>query len=239
MKMEQTTALEPLGLSPKLFVIQNGQVESYDLCDVQSFGRPSSSGIPDIGIDSKVVSRNHGSFLTVDSGTYYTDTASTNGTMRNGVPVQPAVRQRLNSGDILRIHGKDDPACKLDVIMIYSTDYPSQATWEQLPLDQDMDRITVGRESALVLRGSTVSREHATFYRVEDRWAVMDHNSRNGVLVGNRPIPHPVYLSPMDVICIGGYHFLFTGSILIYQSDAPTQRFAAFLDDNGKTKLWK
>ena len=216
----QTAPLRSVALPPKLFVIWDGQIGVYDLSAAQSFGRPSSSGQPDIGVPTKVVSRNHGSFLTTQGSTYYTDTASTNGTFRNGVLLAPAARQLLCDGDVLRVHGKDDPIGKMDVVMIYSTSYPDEALWDQLPLDHYIEQITVGRRGAVALQDSTVSREHATFYRADAGWAVLDHGSRNGVFINNRRIPHPVYLRPMDVIRIGIYHFLFTGSMLIYQSDA-------------------
>lgn len=222
----QTAPLRPASRIPKLFVIRDGQITAYQLSAAQSFGRPSSTTQPDISVPAKVVSRNHGSFLTVGGSTYYTDTASTNGTLYNSVPMETAVRQLLRDGDVLRIHGKDDPAGKLDVVMIYSTSYPAcgcddtLGVWNQLSLEHCTDQITVGRKGAVALQDSTVSREHAAFYRAEAGWAVLDPGSRNGVFINNRRIPHPVYLRPMDVIRIGIYHFLFTGSMLIYQSDA-------------------
>ena len=222
MRADQTAPLQPRGLSPKLFMIWDGQIQVYPLCAAQSFGRPSSTSQPDISIPTKVVSRNHGSFLTVNGSTYYTDTASTNGTLYNGIPLATAARQLLNDGDVLRIHGKDDPAGKLDVIMIYSTSYPDEAEphWNGLSLEHCVEQITVGRKGAVALQDSTVSREHAAFYQAEGGWAVIDLYSCNGVFINNRRIPHPVYLRPMDVIRIGIYQFLFTGSMLIYQSDS-------------------
>ena len=218
----KTAPLQPMALPPKLFVIWDGQVQVYDLAGAQSLGRPSSTSRPDISIPTKVVSRNHGSFLTVGGSTYYTDTASTNGTICNAVALPTAVRRLLTDGDILRIHGKDDPMGTLDVVMIYSTGYLSdmEALWDQLPLDHYIEQIPVGRKGAIALQHSSVSREHAVFYRADARWAIVDLGSRNGVFVNNQRIPHPVYLRPMDVVRIGLYHFLFTGSMLVYQSDS-------------------
>lgn len=50
-------------------------------------------------------------------------------------------------------------------------------------------------------------------------WAVVDHNSKNGVFVNNQRITDKEFLMPMDVIRIAGYHFIFTGSRLIYQAE--------------------
>lgn len=219
MRSGKTVQFQPTNLPPKLFVIRDGQVEVFDLYGAQSLGRPSHSGTPHIPIPQKVVSRNHGSFLTTGGQTFYSDTASTNGTIYNGVPLPVAARQLLNDGDVLRIHGRDDPMNKLDVIMIYSVSYSAQALWDQLPLTPYMNQITIGREGTICLNSPAVSHQHASIYLAEGGWAVIDHGSHNGVFVNNRRLYQPVYLQPMDVIGIAGYHILFTGSGLIYQAD--------------------
>ena len=219
MRSGRTLQFEPQQLSPKLFVIFGTRVEVFDLYGAQNLGRPSSTGIPHIPIEQKVVSRNHGSFLTGDGQTYYTDTASTNGTIYNGAMLPPATRQPLRDGDVLRIHGRDDPLNKLDVLMIYSTSYASEAVWNHMPLEGCTDQLTVGQEGVICLRHPAVSHIHASFYQANGAWAVCDHESRNGVLLNNRPLTQPSYLQPMDVVNIAGYFFVFTGSMLIYQSD--------------------
>ena len=219
MRSGKTIQLQPVGLPPKLFVICGTRVEVFDLRGAQMLGRPSRSGIPHIPVSQKVVSRNHGSFLTTNGQTFYTDTASTNGTMYNGMMLPPAVRQPLYDGDVLRIHGRDDPMNKLDVILIYSTSYQPEALWDHLPLGNYVNQLTIGREGSINLNHPAVSRIHASFYRANGNWAVCDHESRNGVRINNHPMSRPVYLKPMDVINIAGYFFLFTGHMLVYQSD--------------------
>ncbi|MCC8066315.1 MAG: FHA domain-containing protein [Clostridiales bacterium] len=75
-------------------------------------------------------------------------------------------------------------------------------------------------ESVISLQNKSVSRHHASFFRASGGWALIDHDSLNGVRVNNRPIRQPVYLSAMDTVRIAGYLFFFTGTSLIYQTEA-------------------
>ena len=79
-------------------------------------------------------------------------------------------------------------------------------------LDEDMDRISVGRmpgcELALVW-DDEVSRAHALLERVGGAWTVEDRGSSNGTLVNASRITGPVVLRDTDVIRIGKTQFVF------------------------------
>jgi len=220
MNTEQTVYVRPLKQQPKLFAIWGEQVQEFDLFQTQQLGRPSQSGTPDIPIPVKVVSRIHGRFETTAYESFYTDGPNTNGTMRNGAYLHQGARTALADGDVLRIHGRDDTANRLDVLLIYSTGYQKGTSWKQLPLGPEIAEISIGREETVALKDTAVSRRHASFFHAEKGWAIIDHGSLNGVFVNNNRITRPVYLRTHDVVKIAGYLFVYTGSTLLYQSDA-------------------
>lgn len=133
----------------------------------------------------------------------------------------------LSDGDVLRIHGRDDSECVMDVTLIFSTSYPEDYNWTTISLTKEIAEVSVGREQELALSDRTVSRKHASFFHAQGGWALIDHGSLNGVYLNNHRIAQPHYLRKNDVVRVGSYHFFFTGDCLIYQSDAygsPIQR---------------
>jgi len=210
--------------NPKLFIINNNSVTECRLSGRLALGRPSSGFSPDIQIPASIVSRHHGELMATDSACTYQDLGSSNGTILNGEMLMPNTPVLLNDGDVLRIHARGADDCSLDVILIYTLDEGNEYVWDTISLNDSISEIAIGREQSLSLSDQTVSRNHASFFRAMSGWAIIDHGSLNGVYINNSRIHEPALLSRMDVIQIGEYHFLFTGSKLLYQKDSDSVR---------------
>ena len=57
--------------------------------------------------------------------------------------------------------------------------------------------------------GPFLSKDHGTFRRDGDGWAVQDLGSRNGVMVNGTPIEAPTKLAPGDIVALGRLFFVF------------------------------
>ena len=108
----------------QIVITENAQSDSrrtiiVPLSGEQLLGRPTKAVCPDIPVRSAVVSRSHGRLITGEAGSFYIDLGSMNGTLYNGVPLAPHVMQKLEHGDVLTIHGSDDPNGIYDVSIAY------------------------------------------------------------------------------------------------------------------------
>lgn len=213
--MEENTVMlkQPRNDAGKLFVFANGHVEEIAADRERIFGRPSGDWKPDIAVKDSRVSRRHGQFMENYMDYMYTDTGSTNGTYLNGTRLEPDKPCLLQSGDILSVSDGG-----VDVVKIlYTRNYIQGAQWREIPLNDQIAELSVGRKEKLSMNDMAVSRRHASFFNANKGWAIIDHDSLNGVYVEGRRIRQPVYLKKNDIISIAGYLFWFTGSSLICQ----------------------
>ncbi len=202
--------------APKLYIVCEGQIGEHDLAGRQSIGRKSKKGMPDIDVDSLIVSRNHGTFITTDYGTFYQDAGSSNGTMFHGNILKKEDIVPLEDGDILRIHASEAKDTSMDVTMVYSTGYPADYEWKKTELHEDIAEIVIGRSEGISLFDTSVSRKHASVFHSRYGWALIDHDSLNGVFLNGKRLKQPVYLNRNDVISISGYLFFFLEDSLLY-----------------------
>ena len=216
---EETVLYSPKSGEARLLVITGLTVQTYALSGEQSFGRPSASTAPDIPADSGIVSRRHGRFLTNALGSCYIDQGSLNGTTLNGRPLPAGETQLLSDGDVLKIHGKQDDSGKLDVILIYTHTDPAAKRWRNLRLSE-VSEVRIGREEDLKLREQSVSRRHASVFRAEKGFALIDHGSTNGVFLNGLRLKEPVYLHNGDVIRIADYFMIYKEDMLLLQEDS-------------------
>ncbi len=208
--------------NPMLFVIHEGRVMTYSLTGRQIFGRSTDDFVPDIyvSVKARTVSRRHGVFETSGGRISYTDTGSKNGTSLNDQPLKTGAASGLEDGSVLRIHALNSSRTEHDVVMVTAMDCPVGISWRCLRLDTEIRSLEVGRSQAISLKGSTVSRRHATFFHAENGWAIIDDHSLNGVFLNGHRIKEPVLLRPMDVIWIARHIFIFLGESILYQQDA-------------------
>ena len=213
--MEENTMMlkQPRNDAGKLFVFANGHVEEIAADRERIFGRPSGDWIPDIAVKDSRVSRRHGQFMENYMDYMYTDTGSTNGTYLNGKLLEADKPCLLKSGDILSVSDGG-----VDVVKIlYTKNYIKGASWREIPLNDQIAELSVGRKEVLSMNDMAVSRRHASFFNANKGWAIIDHDSLNGVYVEGRRIRQPAYLKKNDIISIAGYLFWFTGNSLICQ----------------------
>lgn len=216
---EKTVYRVPQRRAPKLCVYAGGAMREWMLEGAQSFGRSGKAANPALALPQRSVSRAHGLFVTDAGGCRYQDVGSTNGTLLNGTMLAPQRPYLLKDGDVLRIHAGGDEANEMDVVMIYTTSWHDGAVWKKQPLDERMAEIVVGRTEGLALHNGAVSRRHASFFRAARGWAIIDHESLNGVTRNGRRLTQPEYLQPMDVVRIADFDFLFTGDALYWQAE--------------------
>ena len=206
--LEETILFQQKDNTPHLTVISGHELHTYILQGEQTLGRVSRSSKPDLPIHSGVASRKHGLFTTNAAGCRYTDAGSMNGTICCGTMLAAGEGKTLSDGDILRIHGKQDPDADMDVILIYSTAPEKNRIWRRISL-ADAAEVVIGRNEQLRLREESVSRRHASLFRAKKGWALLDHGSLNGVYLNAARIEEPVYLQKNDVIRIADYYFVF------------------------------
>lgn len=204
----------------KLYVIrENNEIKEISVQRPLLVGRANTSIHVDLALEGKIISRRHGEFVVVNDHTYYRDLDSSNGTYINdqlyGVDSKDGAKQKLlQNGDVIRIG---------EYILLYTTEYSRNFTWKVLRLQESIAELNIGRRSqsdgGIGLNDKIVSRNHATFFRGRDGWAIMDHNSTNGVFLNNNRLGNPVYLNSLDVIRIGTSNFIFMGDQLLWQQD--------------------
>lgn len=227
MGSEATTFLKKGLKAPRIFGVWKNQDWIFELNGKQTFGRLTKTSRPDLAVSIASVSREHGLFYTEQTITTYKSLSQANGTYYNDVMMKSLSNQMLKDGDVLRIHMKNDKDHDGDVIMIYSTSYADDTVWRAIRLSGEVKSLTVGREGSRQFTDHSVSRKHATFMYTPVGWAVVDHNSKNGVYVNNQKVTDKEFLMPMDVIRIAGYHFIYTGDRLIYQAEKNVVRHQA------------
>ena len=193
------------GGPPKLLVnVAGGSSQSYNLTNpMLTIGR---GGGNDIVIPSPIVSGQHARLERVN-GDYQLVVLpeAKNPVLYEGRPLEKS--RVLNHGDILRI-GSLDPG--LMVTMTYQV--PGVASSEPARDIEFGEKtlLQVGRDPSndVVLASPTVSRYHAQFERIGQRFRVRDLRSSNGTFVNNERIEQDTWLKPMDTIRIGQYRFV-------------------------------
>ena len=165
----------------------------------------------DLALNSQVVSRRHGEITWRGDGYYYRDLDSSNGTYINekyygGEATGGRKEKKLEYGDVIRIG---------DFVLLFITDDIGACEWKIQPLTGDIEELNIGRRPAgadgIALGDRLISRNHASFFRGRDGWAIIDHDSTNGVWLNNNRLRQPLYLNLLDVVRIGRCNFLFLG----------------------------
>ncbi len=212
-----------------------GVISSCPLGMISSVGRGGAGASCDVIISSPVVSRRHAEIVCVNGEYYYRDLGSTNGTYVNNTLIGRdgfADKQTcsLRDGDILRfdisgeVQNKPEP-----VYALFALHCGAENEWSRLALTDEMAEICIGRSASSGLRISdnTVSEKHASFFSSSNGWAVIDHQSTNGVFLRGKKMTSPRYLRPYDVVRITGSYFIFTGDALLYSGASMKENEAA------------
>lgn len=209
---------------------KSGFIGTYSLGMFNTLGRVSSSARNDIAIDSPVVSRRHGEFILKSGKYYYRDAGSTNGTYINDrlISSDTVNETALSNGDVLRFgvfdSGELHPEC---VFGFFSTVSIQMKDWGSIALSDDIAEICIGRssDSGMQIKNDMISERHASFFLSSRGWAIIDHNSTNGVFLNGERLLAPVHLKPLDIIRIVNNYFVFLGDCILYSNNLLDPRF--------------
>lgn len=176
-------------------------------------------------LDSMIVSRQHGEFVSGDGRLAYIDYGENmNGTYHNGRMIHTKgqnVQVAIEEGDILRIDSNDlNAPHENGVIIILTSMDVTHEEWVTIPVGSLGSEVIIGREDApgrIVVPRINVSRRHARITRggngalfVEDLGS-LNHTMLNGVmLVGRMPFKE------RDVINICSTRIIYTSGLFIY-----------------------
>ncbi len=215
--MSKTILMEKRSLPPKMLIARNGGISSVDISGRMLIGRSSGQSAADIDIDARFVSRRHSEITENEYGCSYMDLGSTNGTYYNGKRLEPGKRVRLGDGDVLHIFGGAGDG--EFVTMVFVTDYPSEWRSDTILLSDNIAEINIGRSGrgGILMADAAVSVNHASFFVASSGWAIVDHNSTNGVYLNGTRIDGAKYLRVGDCVRIVNTVFIFDGDRLLYQ----------------------
>ena len=201
---------------------ENGFAGSYRLGYITTIGRKTSHTQCDIALDSPIVSRRHGEIVLSADGYFYKDLDSTNGTYVNGrlCGRDAASVAPLSNGDVISFEIRQPDVTSKDKVIGVFTRAAATFDWQHIRLSDDMAELSIGRAagSGLEIDDTTISQKHASFFLSSNGWAIIDHNSTNGVYLNGKKISHPRYLSMFDVVRMSDTYFVFLGDKLVYSN---------------------
>lgn len=216
--MAKTALMKNTHSIPTLFYFANGCFNSTVISGKMIIGRATVNNSVDIDLSAGFVSRRHAEINCDLNGVYYVDTESTNGTFYNGVKLQKNCRQYLCDGDVLQIFSNSANSDKDFICLIFSTNCQNIFDVKCFEINDSVAEINIGRNANkdISLRDDTVSENHASFFSAQYGWAIIDHNSKNGVFLNNQRINHTEYLKIGDCVRIANNYFVYTGITLLY-----------------------
>ncbi|MFL5655930.1 MAG: ATP-binding cassette domain-containing protein [Ktedonobacteraceae bacterium] len=218
----------------------NTQRKSYLLSPHQpeiSIGRAPSN---DIVIDEMVVSglhlqirRNSGQLELLHPHPLQPQHKTTNGILYQGKHYRgdEAFRHTLSDGDVFRIGNEYGSLVTLtyhDGSRMQDSRIARQPLPDIAPILLGAPSITIGRGpgNTVVLTHPQVSGNHARLERSGNTYRIVDQNSTNHVYVNGQRVTSSS-LQPQDVIRIGPYELIFTGTQLIQRSSSRSIRIDA------------
>lgn len=210
-----------------IFFNKKGFISAHYLGGFASIGRATANSSCNIQISSAVVSRTHGE-VRYSNGRYtYKDLNSTNGTLLNNSKLlgkeapDNANICTLKDGDILIFDIKDRTKTHPDAVFaLFSEYYNHNSSWNTVQLTEDIEEISVGRSdnTDMKIQNAAISRRHATFFAQNNRWAITDHQSTNGVFLNGKKLDTPSWLNNYDVVRITDTYFIYKDNQLIFSS---------------------
>lgn len=203
-----------------------GFIDTYPLKYLTTIGRSSSQETSDVAVDSPIISRKHGEIVLSDGEYFYKDLDSTNGTYVNGrlygkssTSVAP-----LSNGDIISFEIRQDDVAFPNKVMGLFTRTASPFQWQHIQLTEDMAELCIGRSitEGLEINDASISQKQASFFQSKNGWAIIDHNSTNGVFLNGKRVASPRYLSCFDVVRLADTYFVFLGDKLFFSNGQMT-----------------
>ncbi|MDO4337671.1 MAG: ATP-binding cassette domain-containing protein [Eubacteriales bacterium] len=195
---------------------------------IQEFEIPAGSRSIKLGRDARMntvllpfqfVSGSHGEIIFEKDRIFYVDLNSANGTEVEcdgmlSFLFHTKQKADIRDGSLLRIRGSRDQ--EGITILFYSKQ--DHATWKKIPVGKAP--ITIGRShrNDIVLKNSSVSREHAVIQEKNGICTIRNLKSTNGLLVNGRAVREEKALKAQDVIEILDHRIIFSGHLLFYKN---------------------
>lgn len=225
-----------------LFVFTPGaKMAKYSIDNICMIGRKSTQHNPTIAFNSPIISRDHGEISCINGRYFYHDHNSTNGTYINGELIgikSPThkLAKEIKDGDVISFDiikdGKHHPE---RIVAIFTTSLSKQIKWKKLILNEEIAEISIGRNhgSGLSFANEMISENHASFFSTKKGWAIIDHESTNGVFINTERITSPRYLHKMDVIRIANTFFVYLDDVMLF-CEEPVQQTTNKVTDSAK-----
>lgn len=223
-KMDTTTPYLSIKSNANLVILEEGAVRTIPLdCRTEwTVGRIAPGNEPDIVLNSKIVSRQHGKLTNINGQWFFVDNGKSNGTYYNGNKIVPGsdgtiFPVALSNGDILRIDSNNlmNPDTR-GVWMMFST-VSHGNMWNTVELKKDETLFGRSEEECdVVVPLSFVSAKHFLIRKKQDRYYVMDCDSMAGTWLNNEKVSGEILLKEKDHISMCDCTFIFTGNSLIY-----------------------
>lgn len=223
--METTTPYLSIKSNANLVILEDGSVRTIPLdCRAEwTVGRSAPGNEPDIALNSKIVSRQHGKLTNINGQWFFVDNGKANGTYYNSNKIvagsdgtiSPVA---LSNGDVLRIDSNNlmNPDSR-GVWMMFST-VSHGNVWNTVRLEKAETVFGRSEESCdVVVPLSFVSARHFAIKKYADgTYSVTDCGSMAGTWLNNSRVDGEIRLKEKDHISMCDCTFIFTGDSLIY-----------------------
>lgn len=208
-------------IKPKLVVLEKDRIRVYPLDQREKWlmGRQTRNSQPDIPVNSKIVSRNHGWLMGVEGDWYYVDNPENlNGTFLNGSRIRRPVSGTrkpvsLRSGDVLRIDCEEMETDRDAVTMLY-THSPLRGGWQQRLL-REGELLTVGSGSGCGLRCPDGAAVQMKITGINGRFYLETYAGET--VLNGKTLECPVALRSGDCFTAGSSVYFFLGDRVIYE----------------------
>lgn len=185
-------------------------------------GREVPGSIPDIPIDSPIVSRRHGEFTTDGTNYYYRDTGSFNGTFINNTfyneLVNPTTEPiKLQDGDVIRFDSMDaNKSHNNAVTVVFTTSYDKRSKWRRAKVSGATTPIGVSAENLLEFDMEQIDFGKAEATPTETGCNIKCFSYAKDIVYRNKPMSNVFRLRNKDVFSINGSYIFYDNKEFIY-----------------------
>ena len=209
----------------KLVVLEKDSIRVFALNSRRQWllGRVSRDAEPEIPLESRIASRQHGWLMGMDEEWFYVDNPrNLNGTWLNGNRIpRPLNGTRkpitLRDGDVLRISGGEAEGAQDAVVMLFLA-RSDMGKWAVYPL-QESETVTVVRDrengSRRFLPG--ICEGEARITCLNGWYYLTDCGSTAGTVLNGKPLSGTAVLRERDHFSVSGGNFFFLRDRVLYE----------------------
>ena len=185
-----------------------------------TIGREALENIPDIPLESKIVSRKHGVFSVSPEGFFFEDCDSFNGTFINDTLYKRDVNPcrspiKLKDGDIIRIDSIDSRSShKEAVTIVFSTSYDKRSKWRRKKFSSELS-IGVSHDGITEFDKSKLAIQNAIAKINGGICEITAFTKKNNVLYNNHPVEKAA-LTNKNILRIGTSFLYYENGEFLY-----------------------